>query len=80
MTDAKVYEVAIVLAGDQQRTLTSAEGKAVLDQFELVRREARRWQAKTGHTGRLIIIEPKLISEIEAFLDATVGDASADQP
>jgi hypothetical protein len=70
MTDSRIYEVQIVLAHeDHRRPLTPDERRAVIDAFDSVRREATKWRLMTQRTGgRLLIFDPRLVSEIEAFL------------
>ena len=68
-TDPPVSEVAIVLYQDGEETVLSAEqSRDVIAHFEGVRREATRWRQMTGKPGRLLIIDPTLISEITSFL------------
>lgn len=69
MTDARVYEVTIVLNdAEAEVTLTPEQGRAVIDEFAAVQHEATKRRLLTQRAGRLLIIEPSLITEIKAFL------------
>lgn len=69
MTDPRVYEVQVaLLADDGTRTLTQEQSREVIDNFEAVRHEATRFRLMMQRPGRLIIIEPRLIAEIDSFL------------
>ena len=48
--------------------LSATESQAVIEHFESVRREAVKWRQMKGKPGRLLIIDPTLISEITSFL------------
>ena len=62
----KFPDVVIVLASENgQRTLTAEESKRVIEELEIVAREARKWAGMTGRSGRLILIDPELIAEVE---------------
>lgn len=70
MTDSRIYDVELVLAHeDHQRPLTMYESRLVIDTFESVRREATKWISMTRRPGRLLIIDPQLVSEIEQAVD-----------
>jgi hypothetical protein len=69
VTDPRVYEVLVALVTDDgTRTLTQKQSCDVIDNFEAVRHEATRFRLMMQRPGRLLIIEPRLIAEIEKFL------------
>jgi hypothetical protein len=61
--------LAIVLSEDGRETVLSAgQASAVLEQFDVVRREAMRWGRMAQTPGRLLLIDPVLITEVTEFL------------
>jgi hypothetical protein len=67
--DPRLYEVGVSLAvGNTSRRLTTAESRAVIDEFAAVRAEAAKWRLMLGRPGRILLIDPELCAEISAFV------------
>jgi hypothetical protein len=49
-------------------TLTDEQTRLVASAFPLVRSESAKWTRKMHHHGRLLIIDPRLVAQIQAFL------------
>jgi hypothetical protein len=65
----RLSEVTIILVHpDRQETLTAEQARRVLDRFDTVAKEATKWRLSTQRPGRLLLIDPTLISAIELFL------------
>lgn len=58
---------------DEVVELSSSVAARVFERFPLIAREAQRWQAKLGKPGTLVLIDPGVIREIEAFLSEGGG-------
>jgi hypothetical protein len=62
-------DVQVVLfEGNAEVTLTTDEAEAVAEAFDHVRISARKYRAMSGSAGRLLLIDPDAIAEINRFL------------
>jgi hypothetical protein len=69
--DSRLYEVGVSLAvGTASRRLTTAESRAVIDEFAAVRAEAAKWRLMLGRPGRILLIDKELCAEVSVFLTA----------
>jgi hypothetical protein len=69
--DPRLYEVGVSLAvGNANRQLTTAESRAVIDEFAAVRAEAAKWRLMLGRPGRILLIDQELCAEVSVFLTA----------
>jgi hypothetical protein len=61
--------IALVLPSREIRDLDSTEVNDVLVRYPEVEREWRRWSAKTGGLGRLLLIDQTLVQQILSDLE-----------
>jgi hypothetical protein len=71
--EAAQPQIGLSLAlADGTIELTPAQARAVSEQFPEITREARRWRAKLGQSGSLIVIDPDLVAAVRAYLAGQV--------
>jgi hypothetical protein len=54
-------DIALVREDGSEITLTHAQREQVLARWPELEREARRWRAKMGHEGQLLVIDPGIV-------------------
>ena len=67
---------SLLVGEGERRTLTSEQARRVLDRFESVASEATKWRLSSQREGRLLVVEPALIDQIELFLFGQQSDGA----